>query len=73
MLVQGGLCRTCSETTLLVFPRGGYYDLFFSQCGNFTVGQEEMKHQMAEIHKLMQYVDPEFCSYLGKLCSFVKT
>lgn len=32
--------------------------------GNFTVGQEEMKHQMAEIHKLMQYVDPEFCSYL---------
>ena len=21
---------------------------------------------MAEIHKLMQYVDPEFCSYLGK-------
>lgn len=32
--------------------------------GNFTVGQEEMKHQMAEIHKLMQFVDPEFCSYL---------
>lgn len=32
--------------------------------GNFTVGQEEMKHQMATIHKLMQYVDPEFCSYL---------
>ena len=23
MLVQVGLCRTCSETTLLVFPRGG--------------------------------------------------
>ena len=23
MLVQPGLCRTCSETTLLVFPRGG--------------------------------------------------
>ena len=22
-LVQAGLCRTCSETTLLVFPRGG--------------------------------------------------
>ena len=21
--VQAGLCRTCSETTLLVFPRGG--------------------------------------------------
>ena len=23
MLVQAGLCRTCLETTLLVFPRGG--------------------------------------------------
>ena len=23
MLVQFGLCRTCSETTLLVFPKGG--------------------------------------------------
>ena len=23
VLVQPGLCRTCSETTLLVFPRGG--------------------------------------------------
>ena len=26
MLVQPGLCRTCSETTLLVFPRGGSFD-----------------------------------------------
>ena len=25
MTVQVGLCRTCSETTLLVFPRGGSY------------------------------------------------
>ena len=25
MFVQVGLCRTCSETTLLVFPRGGSY------------------------------------------------
>ena len=25
MLVQAGLCRTWSETTLLVFPRGGSY------------------------------------------------
>ena len=24
-LVQAGLCRTCSETTLLVFPRGGSF------------------------------------------------
>ena len=25
MLVQAGLCRTCLETTLLVFPRGGSF------------------------------------------------
>ena len=25
MLVQLGLCQTCSETTLLVFPRGGSF------------------------------------------------
>ena len=30
MLVQPGLCRTCSETTLLVFPRGGSYLNFHS-------------------------------------------
>ena len=27
VLVQGGLCRTCSETTLLVFPRGSSYNM----------------------------------------------
>ena len=26
MTVQPGLCRTCSEATLLVFPRGGSYE-----------------------------------------------
>ena len=26
VLVQPGLCRTCSETTLLVFPRGGSFN-----------------------------------------------
>ena len=25
VLVQASLCRTCSETTLLVFPRGGSF------------------------------------------------
>ena len=28
VLVQVGLCRTCSETTLLVFPRGGSFIIF---------------------------------------------
>ena len=27
VLVQAGLCWTCSETTLLVFPQGGSYDV----------------------------------------------
>ena len=27
VLVQLGLCRTCSEITLLVFPRGGSYNI----------------------------------------------
>ena len=26
MPVQAGLCQTCSETTLLVFPRGGSFE-----------------------------------------------
>ena len=25
--VQAGLCQTCSETTLLIFPRGGSNDI----------------------------------------------
>ena len=27
VLVQVGLCRTCSETTLFVFPRGGSFHI----------------------------------------------
>ena len=34
MLVQAGLCRTCSETTLLVFPRGGSYILSCRDCSD---------------------------------------
>ena len=29
VLLQVGLCRTCSETTLLVFPRGGSFVSLF--------------------------------------------
>ena len=32
VLKQAGLCRTCSETTLLVFPRGGSIDVFIPVC-----------------------------------------
>ena len=34
MTVQAGLCRTCSKTTLLVFPRGGS---FYKQTDVFAV------------------------------------
>ena len=39
VLVQAGLCRTCSETKLLVFPRGGSYRyaIGFHKCGNFNI------------------------------------
>ena len=30
MLVQAGLCRTCSETTLLVFPRDGSNNVLYT-------------------------------------------
>ena len=36
MLVQPGLCRTCSETTLLVFPRGGSFRDFDFRCPKYT-------------------------------------
>ena len=37
----------------------------FLQCSNFEMDQGGMKHQLAQIHKLMQFTDPELCSYLG--------
>ena len=47
MLVQAGLCRTCSETTLLVFPRGGSNVLFVPQvkAGDRVVQTVEHTHQ----------------------------
>lgn len=33
-------------------------------CSNFEMDQGGMKHQLAQIHKLMQHTDPELCSYL---------
>ena len=57
MLVQAGLCQTCSETTLLVFPRGGSYiatwanfvkmtiimiHVFFLQLKDFIAGKADL-------------------------------
>ena len=41
------------------------------QCDNFQMDQEGMKKQLAQIHKLMQYTDPELCNYLGRPYVFV--
>ena len=38
VLVQVGLCRTCSETTLLVFPRGGSYNESGNLIAAFLLG-----------------------------------
>ena len=35
--VQAGLCRTCSETTLLVFPRGSSYVNWDKHCSSILV------------------------------------
>ena len=37
VLVQLSLCRTCSETTLLVFPRGGSFE-WVIYCRLMTIG-----------------------------------
>ena len=47
----------------------GVGDVF--QCDNFQMDQEGMKKQLAQIHKLMQYTDPELCNYLGRPYLFV--
>ena len=50
VLVQAGLCRTCSETTLLVFPRGGSNVEIVKICGKF-----EFKTQKLVIHPANKY------------------
>ena len=45
VLVQPGLCLTCSKTTLLVFPRGGSFILWFNEAvHNFSVMSGWNKH-----------------------------
>lgn len=44
--------------------------IFFTQCDNFEMDQAGMKTQLSQIHKLMQFVDPELCSYLGRFVVF---
>ena len=48
MLVQTGFCRTCSETTLLVFPLGGSYitGSFCDKMTLFTVMKMRLSDRM---------------------------
>ena len=46
VLVQAGLCRTCSETTLLVFLRGGSFDFI----NYFDTKSLSRKETLEEFH-----------------------
>ena len=47
MLVQAGLCLTCSEITLLVFPRGGSFTF---------IGYYHLLEYIQEEHKMISVV-----------------
>ena len=44
VLVQPGLCQTCSETTLLVFPRGGSNVGILTFIDHLNIIPENSKH-----------------------------
>ena len=47
VLVQAGLCRTCSETTLLVFPRDGsniHENVIFAIIHKFVASKNLSSH-----------------------------
>ena len=51
MLVQAGLCRTCSETTLLVFPRGGSFTSYSQaqyDAAEMITQRETVSHKVSE-------------------------
>ena len=54
MLVQTGLCRTCLETTLLVFPQGGsfngYSDVDFRNSAYSVFSSEKMAALKTKFH-----------------------
>ena len=52
VLVQAGLCRTCSETTLLVFPRGGsyYFETAYSDILHYFYKERYMGFRLGLTH-----------------------
>ena len=73
MLVQAGLCQTCSETTLLVFPRGGSFVLRFVTIEE--VGKEDKGNiedlQMNQ-HRSTGPQQQEYTAYNGLLYDVIK-
>ena len=57
VLVQVGLCRTCSETTLLVFPRGGSFNenLLTVICVIFSLYVKDVSFHNALHNSLKKY------------------
>ena len=72
MTVQAGLCQTCSETTLLVFPRGGSYILFrdVNECqnwySNIRIGYSNIFEYSNDIHIYTQLA--HYDDLLGGTC-----
>lgn len=55
----------CSRVEAIILLQD---EIISPQCDNFEMDQAGMKTQLSQIHKLMQFVDPELCSYLGRFC-----
>ena len=65
VLLQPGLCRTCSETTLLVFPRGGSIVILMEapSVSSHVLGSKDlnpMAHQLpiVLVNTKKQYICP---------------
>ena len=64
MLVQAGLCRTCLETTLLVFPRGGSCFKSAAECPPFVLHYENTPMQHTEFFKFENFQKKKFNIFL---------
>ena len=72
MLVQAGLCQTCSETTLLVFPRGGSFQRFSPKqqgYSNLNFERRFLGYEENLIAKLVSQGLKRSHLYLHKTCT----
>ena len=89
MLVQPGLCRTCSETTLLVFPRGGsfvcirfiqikllliiWFNLMQIKVSSVNARIENKKYKMSKVLYVLQCLVHISCYFQCLLLPPIKT